>query len=67
MEIDVKEHANKLRAEVAQMSQQLQQIDTQIAQLQQAKNNQLAELLKRQGALELVQSLEKKPKEDKKE
>ena len=64
MEIDIKEQQDKLRAEVAELTGQLQQIDNQIAQLNQAKNNQVALILKKQGALELLQSLNgDKPKE----
>ncbi len=62
MELDVKEQTEKLQAEVAQLTGQLQQIDNQIAQLQQAKNNQIAAILKKQGALELLNNL--KGKED---
>ena len=66
MEIDIKEQQDKLRAEVAELTGQLQQIDNQIAQLNQAKNNQVALILKKQGALELLQSLNgDKPKDDK--
>ena len=57
MEIDVNEQQDKLRAEVAELTGQLQQLDNQIAQLNQAKNNQVALILKKQGALELLQSL----------
>ena len=64
MEIDIKEHQDKLRAEVTELTGQLQQLDNQIAQLNQAKNNQVALILKKQGALELLQSLNgDKPKE----
>ena len=66
MEIDIKEQQDKLRAEVAELTGQLQQIDNQIAKLNQAKNNQVALILKKQGALELLQSLNgDKPKDDK--
>ena len=66
MEIDIKEQQDKLRAEVAQLTGQLQQIDNQIAQLNQARNNQVGEILKKQGALELLQSLDgDKPEENK--
>ena len=58
MEIDIKEQQDKLRAEVAELTGQLQQIDNQIAQLNQAKNNQVAVILKKQGALEVLESLD---------
>lgn len=58
MEIDIKEQQDKLRAEVAELTGQLQQLDNQIAQLNQAKNNQVAVILKKQGALELLESLD---------
>ena len=57
MEIDIKEQQDKLRAEIAELTGQLQQLDSQIAQLNQAKNNQVALILKKQGALELLESL----------
>lgn len=57
MEIDIKEQQDKLRGEVAELTGQLQQIDSQIAQLNQARNEQVALILKKQGALELLQSL----------
>ena len=57
MEIDIKEQQDKLRAEVAELTGQLQQLDNQIAQLNQAKNTQVALILKKQGALELLESL----------
>ena len=63
MELNIKEQTEKLQAEITQLTGQLQQIDSQMAQLQQAKNNQVAVILKKQGALELLQSLasEEKP------
>ena len=65
MEIDIKEQQDKLRAEVAELTGQLQQLDNQIAQLNQAKNNQVALILKKQGALELLESLNgAKPKDN---
>ncbi|KKL25310.1 hypothetical protein LCGC14_2406580 [marine sediment metagenome] len=57
MELNVKEQTEKLQGELAQATRQLQQVDNQMAQLQQAKNNQVAVILKKQGALELLQSL----------
>lgn len=56
MELDVKEQTEKLEAE--------------IAQLEQVKNNVVVAILKKAGALELLQSLtpeEKPAKVDKKE
>ena len=63
MELNVKEQTEKLQGEIAQLTRQLQQVENQIAQLQQAKNIQVTAILKKQGALELLQSLEgEKPK-----
>ena len=64
MELNVKEQTEKLQAELAQATRQLQQIDNQMAQLHQARNIQVNIILKKQGALELLQSLSaEKPKE----
>lgn len=64
MELDTKKETEKLQTEIAQLTGQLQQLENQIAQLQQAKNNQVALILKKSGALELLQSLDgEKPKE----
>ncbi len=64
MELNVKEQTEKLQAELRQMTGQLQQVDNQMAQLQQARNIQVNTSLKKQGALELLQSLSvEKPKE----
>ena len=60
MEIDIKEQTEKLQSEIAQLTGQLQQLDNQIAQFQQARNNQVAIILRKQGALELLQSLDSK-------
>ena len=57
MELNVKEQTEKLQAELAQATRQLQQVDNQMAQLQQARNIQVNTILKKQGALELLQSL----------
>ncbi len=63
MELNVKEQTEKLQGEIAQATRQLQQVENQIAQLQQAKNIQVTAILKKQGALELLQSLDgDKPK-----
>ena len=56
MELNVKEQTEKLQAELAQMTRQLQQVDNQMAQLQQARNIQVNTILKKQGALEFLQS-----------
>ena len=58
LEVNVKEQTEKLQGEIAQATRQLQQVDNQIAQLQQAKNVQVTAILKKQGALELLQSLD---------
>ena len=57
MELNVKEQTEKLQEEIAQLTGQLQQLDGQIAQFQQARNNQVTVILKKQGALELLQNL----------
>ena len=57
MELNVKEQTEKLNAELAQLQQQLQQVE-------QARNNLTAAILKKAGALELLQSLDgEKPTE----
>lgn len=64
MELNVKEQTEKLQGELAQATGQLQQVDNQLAQLQQARNIQVAVILKKQGALELLQGLgAEEPKE----
>jgi len=55
MEIDVKEQENNLRAELAQLQTQLQQIE-------QARNNLVSAVLQKKGALELVLSFNGKKK-----
>ena len=61
MDINIKEQTEKLQTEMATLTGQLQQIDNEIARFQQARNNQVALILKKQGALELLQELDKKP------
>jgi peptidoglycan hydrolase CwlO-like protein len=61
MEIDIEKQKGGLEKEISTLTGQLQQIDNQIAQLNQDRNNQVALILKKQGALELLQSLEKMP------
>ena len=65
MELNVKEQTEKLQAELAQATGQLQQVDNRMAQLQQAKNIQVTAILKKQGALELLQSLSADKPEEK--
>ena len=50
MELNIKEQTEKLQAERAQLNQELQQIEL-------AKNNVVASILKNAGKLELLQSL----------
>ena len=50
MELNVKEQTEKLQAERAQLNQELQQIEL-------AKNNVVASILKNAGKLELLNSL----------
>lgn len=56
MEINIEEQTTKLQTEVAQLTGQLQQLDSQY---QQTRNNLVGEILKKQGALELLQGMEK--------
>lgn len=60
MEIDVKEQTTKLQMEIAELTGELQQINSQLDQLNQAKNNQIALILKKQGALEMLNNLDGK-------
>ena len=63
MEIDLKQKKQNLEKEVATLTGQLQQIDNEINRFNQARNNQVALILKKQGALEELQSWEgKEPK-----
>ena len=65
MELNVKEQTEKLQAEITRLTGELQQLESQVAQLQQARNNQVALILKKQGALELLQNLDGgKPKQE---
>jgi len=57
MEIDVKKQEVAIREELAQLQGQLNQVNQQIAQFQQQANNLTALVLKKMGALELLQSL----------
>lgn len=57
MELNVKEQTEKLQAEIGQLQAQLQQVE-------QARNKLTAAILKKAGALELLQGLNgDKPKE----
>ncbi len=58
MDIDIRKEKDKIKAELTQLNAQLQQLDIAIANSQQARNNQVTLILKKQGALELLQSLE---------
>ncbi len=65
MELNVKEQTEKLQTEIARLTGELQQLESQATQLQQARNNQVALILKKQGALELLQNLDGgKPKQE---
>ncbi len=57
MELNVKEQTEKLQGEQAQLQTQLQQIE-------QAKNNVVAAILKNAGKLEFLQSLTVETKPD---
>ena len=58
MDINIKEQQDKLKGEIAQITGEVQAINNQIQQLQQAGQVKINDLLKKQGALELLQSLE---------
>ena len=58
MELDRDKEVGKLQAEIEQLVQQLQQVE-------QNRNNLSAVILRKQGALELLQGLEEKPKDEK--
>lgn len=60
MEIDVKEQEDKLRAELAQLQGQLQQVE-------QARNNLIINIAKKSGALELLQGLDTKGQDNEQE
>ena len=57
MELDIEQKKQDLEKEIATLTGQLQQIDNEIARFTQARNNQVALILKKQGALELLQEL----------
>lgn len=56
MEIDIKEQSEKLQNELNQLQVQLQQIE-------QVRNNTINAILKTSGAIELLQKLEKEKKD----
>ena len=60
MELNVKEQTEKLQAEIAQLSGQVRIVNDQLALLQNQRQLLVNELLKKQGALELLQSLDGK-------
>ena len=60
MEIDVKKQEAQLKEEIAQLTSQLNQVNQQIASFQQQANNLTALVLKKMGALELLQGLDGK-------
>ena len=57
MEVNVKEQTKKLEAEIDNLATQIQQKDAQINELAKAKSDLLKALLKKQGALGLIQEL----------
>jgi len=72
MEVNIKEQDARLKAELAELQGQLNQVNQQVTIFQQQASNLTALVLKKMGALELLQGFEKdgaKPKEeeDKKE
>ncbi len=63
VEVDVKVEIEKLQMEIVQVTGEAQVINNQIQQLQQAGQVKINDLLKKQGALELLNNLNgKKPK-----
>ncbi len=64
MELNVKEQTEKLQGEIAQLSVQVRSVNDQLALLQNQKQQLINDLLKKAGALELLQGLDgDKPKE----
>ncbi len=59
MELDIKEQTEKLQEEAQRIGKELSVIQQQATQLQQRQQALINEALKNQGALELLQSLEK--------
>ena len=60
MEIDVKGNEARVKAELAELQSQLNQVNQQIILSQQQANNLTALVLRKLGALELLQSLNDK-------
>ena len=64
MELDVKEQTEKVQGEIADIENQVKQVVAQENQLAKVKGDLLLQGLKKQGAIELLQSLNgDKPKE----
>lgn len=64
MELNVKEQTEKLQAEIAQLSGQARNIEDQLTILSNQKQQLINTILKKAGALELLQGLDGgKPKE----
>lgn len=57
MELNVKEQIEKLQAEIAQLAGQARNINDQVVLLQNQGQQLVNALLKKQGALELLQAL----------
>ena len=59
MELNIKEQEAKLKAEAQRIGEELNVIQQQTTQLQQKQQVLVNEALKKQGALELLQEMEK--------
>ena len=55
--METKELIEKTQAELSHLAQKIQTVNNQMAQLQQQQQGLVNEALKKQGALELLQSL----------
>ena len=60
MELNVKEQTEKLQTEANQLASQARNIEDQITILQNQRQQLINELLKKQGALELLNNLDGK-------
>lgn len=58
MELNVKEQTEKLQAEIAQLNNQTRNINDQLAILQNQRQELINAILKKAGALELLQGLD---------
>jgi len=61
MELDIKEQKRRLEEEVNTLGSQIESIDRQLNQFAMVKQNLTNQLLKKMGALELLNSLNSNP------